>query len=355
MRATNAVGTQVTGEALVDGESRTVAWVKAFCSPFQGLCLLRRTRIVHALSLAVLISACSVVQRADDSETLLLTASLIDEVKTFGKTLGIEPTEALSRTARAGPTLSMLWLWMQRAGTLALWAPVDIRTAIGFNGEGERLKIEQVYRVEGYSVYYRQGNEFADSRSVATVGFAEEPIVRRVKVILHEDLHGDVNFALPWEIEEAVVTPLGSLAAVEYFRWKGDKQNLDNAAMSLSEERQVSRELNALVAQAENIFASESIDDAKEKILGLLADFPAYRRQFDRQIRGQHAATALEAKLSHDLAYYRYFESIVVLAEKAPSLRALIEDLKRLPVDATPAFTEKFLQNLNSKYRAGAK
>jgi hypothetical protein len=204
-------------------------------------------------------------------------------------------------------------------------------------------------------VYYRQGNEFADSRSVATIGFAEEPIVRRVKVILHEDLHGDVNFALPWEIEEAVVTPLGSLAAVEYFRWKGDEKNFQNAAISLSEEREVSRELNALVAQAENIFASESIEDAKEKVLVLLADFPAYRRQFDRQIRGQHAATALEAKLSHDLAYYRYFESIVVLAEMAPSLRVLIEDLKRLPVDATPAFTEKFLQDLNSKYRAGAK
>jgi hypothetical protein len=27
-------------------------------------------------------------------------------------------------------------------------------------------------------------------------------------VILHEDLHGDNNFALPWEIEEGVVTPL---------------------------------------------------------------------------------------------------------------------------------------------------
>ena len=60
---------------------------------------------------------------------------------------------------------------MQREGTLALRVPMDIRMAIGFGGEKERLAIEQVYRVDGYSVYYRQGNEFADARSVATVGF----------------------------------------------------------------------------------------------------------------------------------------------------------------------------------------
>ena len=83
-----------------------------------------------------------------------------------------------------------------------------------------------MYRVDGYSVYYRQGSEFADARSVATVGFSDEPIVRRVKVTLHEDLHGDVNFALPWEIEEGIVTPLGSLAAMEYFRWKNEQKNL---------------------------------------------------------------------------------------------------------------------------------
>jgi len=41
--------------------------------------------------------------------------------------------------------------------------------------------------------------------------------VRRVMVVLHEDLHGDANFALPWEIEEGLVTPLGYLAAAAFF------------------------------------------------------------------------------------------------------------------------------------------
>jgi hypothetical protein len=246
----------------------------------------------------------------------------------------------------------MLWLWMQRASTIALRAPVDIRMAIGFDTDKEQPKLEQVYRVDGYSVYYRQGNEFADPRSVSTVSFAEEPLVRRVKVILHEDLHGDANFALPWDIEEAIVTPLGSLAAIEYFRHKGDERNLANAVNSVAEERKVSGELMALVGQAERIFAADKVDDAKQKILAALANFPTYQRQFERQTRGQHAATVLEAKLSHDVAYYRYFDDIAALAEKAPSLETLIEDLKKLRQDATPAVTEKYLRDLDSKYGA---
>lgn len=310
-----------------------------------------------ALFVTLTLYGCSAAFHAEvaNTERLRSTANLIEEVKAFGKTLGIEPTLALTRNSQQGPTLSMLWLWMQRAGTLALRAPVDIRVAIGFDADKEQPKLEQVYRVDGYSVYYRQGNEFADPRSVSTVSFAEEPLVRRVKVILHEDLHGDVNFALPWDIEEAIVTPLGSLAAIEYFRRRGDEKSFQNAVTSVNEERRVSRELAIVVAEAEKIFAAEKIDVAKQKILTLLADFPAYRRQFDRQIRGQHAPTALEAKLSHDFAYYRYFDRVAQLAEKAPGLKALIEDLKGLPRDATSSSADKYLQDLDSKYSAAAR
>jgi hypothetical protein len=298
-------------------------------------------------------SSCATVVTPDDAARLEQTANLISDVKKFGRTLGIEPTEALSRTVRESPPLSMLWLWMQREGTLAVNTPVDIRMAIGYSAEKERLRIEQVYRVEGYSVYYRQGNEFSDPRSIATVGFAEEAIVRRVKVILHEDLHGDPNFALPWDIEEGIVTPLGSLAAIEYFRWKGDDTNLQNTLTSVNEERETAKELTAFSTEAQKIFAQESPDAAKEKALAMLGNFPLYQKQFERQTRGQHAPTALEAKVSHDLAYYRYYDSIAALAELAPSLSALIGDLKGIPVTATHALVDDFLRNLQNKYSAG--
>ena len=310
------------------------------------------SRLAGALCLFIMLSSCSTVSPTGDTHSLRQTADLIDEIKAFGKTIGIEPTDALRRTSGGGPSLSMLWLWMQREGTMALDGPVDIRLAIGLNVEKEAPKLEQVYRVDGYSVYHRQGSEFADPRSVATVEFAEEGLVRRAKVILHEDLHGDVNFALPWEIEEAIVTPLGSLAVVDYMRYKGDEKNLQNALVSLAEERKVSRQLMAVVGEAQRIFAAEKVDEAKQHILKRLADYPDYHRQFERQTSGQHSGTVLEAKLSHDLAYYRYFDAIAALAEKALGLRTLIEDLKKLPKDTSHSFLEWYLRELDAKYTA---
>jgi hypothetical protein len=285
-----------------------------------------------------------------DADDLRETADLIQDVKAFGRTLGIEPTDALSRTTGEGRALSILWLWMQRAGTLARNRAVDIRMAVGLSSITERTKIEQVYRVEGYSVYYRQGNEFADPRSAVTPSFAAEGIVRRVNVILHEDLHGDVNFDLPWDIEEGVVTPLGSLAAVQYFKHHGDAENLKRAQMALNEGRQISRELLKLVNDAEAIFKNTPVEDAKQKVLALLSTYPAYQSMFQRQVVGQHPATVLEAKLSHDLAYFRYFEAIVTLAEKPLALDVLIAELKKLPRDATPEITDRFLGALETKY-----
>ena len=302
---------------------------------------------------ALSLSSCTLARR-DDSGRLEENARLVEEVKAFGKTLGIEPTDALSRTTQERPTLSMLWLWMQRVGTLALKVPVDIRMAIGFSTAKEDLKLEQVYRVDGYSVYYRQGNEFADSRSVATAGFAGEGIVRRVKVILHEDLHGDKNFDLSWEVEESIVTPLGSLAAVEFFRRKGDQQYLKEALTSLEEEKQLSRELNALVAEAEKLFRTSTIEEAETQILDLIPSYPVYHRQFQRQIAGQHPPTVLEAKLSHDLAYYRYFDQIAALSEKVADLRTLIDDFKSLPPDTSQDGMQAYLQQLKAKYSQSA-
>jgi len=300
------------------------------------------------------LSACAVAERpgSQSEQRLRETASLIEEVKAFGKTLGIEPTDALSRTSAGDRALSMLWFWLQKAGTLAVSVSIDIRMAVGFDAAKEQLPLEQVYRVDGYSVYYRQGNEYADSRSAATPSFAAQGIVRRVNVILHEDLHGDANFDLPWDIEEAVVTPLGSLAAVEYFKRKDDLENLQRAQAAVNEGKQISRELRELVREAEKMFRGISIDEAKQKILGRLSGYPAYQSMFQRQIAAQHPPTVLEAKLSHDLAYFRYFDAIVTLAEKPVALQALIAELKKLPRDSTPDIADKFLQSLGAKYSA---
>jgi len=309
-------------------------------------------KLLSAVFVFLSLASCAVVEplRIDDAERLRQSAALVAEVKAFGKTLGIEPTNALAQTTLERPALSMLWFWLQRMGTLALRAPIDVRLAVGFSTRGERLGLERVYRVDGYSVYYRQGNEFADDRAVVTQGFADEALARRVKVILHENLHGDENFALPWEIEEALITPLGSLAAISFFAHKRDDENLRRARASLAEERQLGRELQSLVQQAEQLFAVRSLAEARERILGLMGDYPKYKRLFRRQIVGQNALTVLEAKLSHDLAYFRSFDAIVALSEKAPDLRSLISDLKSFSPSTGAAGLDAYLEELHRKY-----
>jgi hypothetical protein len=313
----------------------------------------RRFRFI-AVFLLLSVNACTGMGRSDlqGEARLHETAGLIEEVKAFGRTLGIEPTAALSRTSAPDRALSMLWFWFQRAGTLAVSVPMDIRMAVGFTTAKERLPLEQVYRVEGYSVYYRQGNEYADPRSAATPAFAAQGKLRRVTVILHEDLHGDANFDLPWDLEEAVVTPLGSLAAVAYFKHNHDVENLQQAQAALAEGKQISRDLRDLVAEAQMIFRDTPVEEAKQRILAALSKYPSYRSMFERQIMGQHPSTVLEAKLSHDLAYFRFFDAVVSLAEKRVALDDLIAELKTLPRNATAEITTKFLHALDTKYSA---
>jgi len=307
-------------------------------------------RAVAFVLLIFLISSCTLTGVPIRNETELLedASATIQEIKAFERDLGIEPTQALAQTSEQKTPTSMLWFWLQRTGTLALRTPIDVRLTLGFAKSKEEVALDQVYRVDGYSVYYRQGNEFADPRSVTTKGFARAGAVRQVSVVIHEDLHGDANFDLPWEIEESLITPLGSLAAVEFFKRKSNSANLESAQERLAEERRLSRELGELAAAAETIFSNQSVESAKEKIVAMIPSYPVYHRYFLRQIQGQDPETAVEAKLSHDLAYYRYFDQIVALYETTGDLKALLRDLRKAPRDAETLAA--YLRSLEKSY-----
>ncbi len=132
----------------------------------------------------------SVIEKSD-SRTLRETAVTVKEVKEFEKSLGIEPTDALNHTTENRAPYSLLWLWLQRVGTLALRTPIDVRLTLGFAASQGAIPVERIYRVDGYSVYFRQGNEFSDEKSVTTIDFARSPLMVQVRTIIHEDLHGD--------------------------------------------------------------------------------------------------------------------------------------------------------------------
>ncbi|MGH7835476.1 MAG: hypothetical protein ACREQK_17670, partial [Candidatus Binatia bacterium] len=198
------------------------------------------------------LSSCTLAGMQSESDRKLLeeTLAVVREVKEFGKTLGIEPTKALGHSTLEKPGHSMLWLWLQKRGTLALRGPMDLRLWLRFGATKEQIPLEYLYNISDYSVYFRQGNQFGDSRSAATLDFASDSLPNKVKVVLHEDLHDARNFDLPWEIEESIVTPLSMLAALEFFEHKKDQSGKQALLARMEEERALSKELNRIVTEA---------------------------------------------------------------------------------------------------------
>jgi len=208
------------------------------------------------------------------------------------------------------------------------------------------LPLEQLYLVGGYSVYLRQGNQFGDPRSVATIDFARDSMLIKVKTVLHEDLHDDKNFDLPWEDEESIITPLGALAALEFFKHKADQANAKSALEGIEVERTLSRELVGIAQMADQLFRIEALSESRAKVFALVRSSPSYARWFQFHLEHQDADRALEAKISHDLAYYKYYDRIVSLYENRGDLRTLIRDLKKVPQGMTGETLEKFLAEL---------
>ncbi len=63
---------------------------------------------------------------------------------------------------------------------------------------------------------------------------------------------------------------------------------------------------------------------------------------------GQNEKMFLEAKISHDLMYYRHFDRIISLYEKVGDLKTLIAELKQAP--EKDEATDHFLDELEKKY-----
>lgn len=294
------------------------------------------------------------VQPQSDQILLQETLLLVEQVKQYEKILGIAPAEALARSSQEKPVTSMLWIWLQRLGTIAVDRPIDARIAVKFSVPKEQVPLDQVYQSVGYSHYVRQGNQFGDEDSVITVDFANETIATKVKIIIHEDLHDAKNFDLQWEIEESVITPLGMLAALEFLQQQSNPAGASDMKRAIDEERRVSRELNDLVREAEKILRNLPLLEAREKVRRLLDSHPVYNRYYQYQVKDQDTDLVLEAKLSHDLAYYRYFDRVVSLYERMKDLKLLVQELKKIPPDSDWKAINEYFNKLEEKNRSGA-
>ncbi len=289
-------------------------------------------------------------QQNNEAALIQDTVSLIREVRDFEKTLGIEPSEALSQTYEEKAASSIVWLWLQKIGTIALRAPIDIRIGLRFSATQAQIPVESLYKTGEYSIYYRQGDQFSDPRAVTTPDFARESALTRVMITLHEDLHGDKNFDLPWETEESLVTPLGLLAALRFFEHRRDDIDKRQAQAAIEERSELAKELNGVAQEAEVLFRTGPLDRARNRLIESIYSSAVYSRWYKAQMNHQDDDTALEAKISHDLVYYKYFARIVALDRRMGDLKMLIQALKIIPRAMDMEEVENYMRDLEGRY-----
>lgn len=248
-------------------------------------------------------------QKTDD-DLLVETVELSKEVKKFGKTLGIEPTEALTKNTKEKPARSFVWIWIQKKGSLLFSTLTAL--ALRFDDVKEKNPIQTIGAMHGdVSIYWRSENQFSGSAAVITIDFARAQKWRRVEVILHEDIHQNLNPGMSWQDNETITTALACLAALEYFEYQNDDIGSAEVSIRIKNSRLFSRNLLELLV-------NKPLPDDNE------------------------------AKITHDLGYYKYFDRIAGLYEKSGNLKILIEDMKNAP--GNQENLDKYFDKLEQKY-----
>lgn len=288
-------------------------------------------------------------QEKTDDELLAETVALSKEVKEFEKTLGIESTEALTKSTKNQKAIFYFGINIQQKGRINL--KTFSRLHIFF--ETEKMPPHQ-YSLWSrlYSVYIRSVGQFSSGESVINIDFAKNTLPSKVATILHEDLHGNI-----WSTEahlantqETLVTPLGFLVALEFFKNKQDAENTQEIFRQINYFRTISRELNSLEIDLEKLSGEKiqfifCLEIYKGEIL---KKYPAYAERLSRAVAERDECAAEEAAVSEDLMYWKYFDKIIALYEKSKNIKLLIEDMKKAPGNQDEL--EKYLNKLNEKY-----
>lgn len=185
---------------------------------------------------------------------------------------------------------------------------------------------------EELSIYYRKLQELAFEDVVITPRFARETRVEKVQTIIHEDLHfNDEETA--GHNAEAFVTPLGYLAALEFFKMKGNMRAIQLTQLKINYYRQLSQVITMFAQTLKRLFKTFPLREAYYRASYCMP--PLYKNYSRGRRRKQRWGNPLEAIVSHDFLYWKYFNDVVGLSEKVNDFKTLFEIIKNVPEDRT--------------------
>lgn len=288
------------------------------------------------------------------SKQLGAAVVLAKQVRRFEKKFRIRGTGALLKTSNEQQAKPILYVWSQKRGTFAFVSPIDLFMGFVFTDVGDEVSLEKESFSPGIlSTYSRQSSVYAGSDSVITESFARQSLVQQVDDILHEDIHGEFsNF--PWEIDESLTTVLADLFAEEFLSTHCGFKKIPGALQEMRNKirhhRILSKEL-LVFANKVLVFFKRVLRDGEvprpshyARIEKMLKGYPTYAKYF-----GEFNQDSFEAQVSHDLAYFRFYDRVVALHEKKADLLWLLCFLKRAPKNIVRF--EQYLSSFGKRHK----
>ncbi|MDP3726485.1 MAG: hypothetical protein Q8R36_04805 [bacterium] len=268
------------------------------------------------------------------------TLTLSKEVKEFEQKLGITPQKTLSEYATPEEARSVMWIWVQKKGVIAPIFPFAAYMDIQGSTEKSKVASPMLFwsalgsKNGDYVFMIRQSDVFADDASKITKQFLERSLNNKVESIFHEDIHYHFR-GYPWYIDESVTTALGYLATAEFFEKNfDDKRYVQSTWETINKRHIFARQLNQVAKTANTLFKNLPYAEARQRIIDIImVEYPLIRDYFPAD-----DFSTLEVELSHDLAYFQYFDDIMSLYELVGDFKTLfqllIQELKSTVYDA---------------------
>lgn len=303
------------------------------------------------IALSFLISPVFAETTPEEENLLKETLALSFKIKEFERTIGMEPSEIFTKTSNDAAPTSFLRVWVKNFYTTPFDEGLIMLISVRFKSSADKIPELDVnlYGKQSrlHSYYFRIIDAVADPSMVITVNFAKYSVLKKARIIIHEDLH--LNDAI--HSGEKFVTPLGDIAALTFFKNQGDDENVSEMQKKITELRQYSKEINTIVKELQKLYKGDVPFDKKQiEALKIVNSYLMYSKFYNEQMSGQDKVHGLEAKFHHDFEYYRYYDDVWNLYEKnGQDLKSLVAELRNAE-NASDGFSD-FFDNLKNRQK----
>jgi predicted aminopeptidase len=189
---------------------------------------------------------------------------LVLDAREFTKQIGLTPGKSFTLYSRTDQDV-LTWVLMASAkdsfSLVTWWYPIVGRVPYkGYFSKDSAKSAAKRLESKGYETYIRGADAFS------TLGWFNDPVlstilqnddVQIVNIVIHETVHATVWIPNNVPFNESMANFIGSRAAVDFFKARGDKDKIKKAEQSFAHTLAFSRIINGLYLDLENLYKSD--------------------------------------------------------------------------------------------------